>query len=495
MKTNFKFLTTLLLALVVLVSCVQDDDFDVPNTAPQDVTLDGPVVSLTSVQGAFLQAQDQFNGMPDYDEDNFEIFTYDDEDDSTSTYVEAYVISTDEGGNFFEEIILQDAPVNPTVGIRFRIDVNPLFTSYEVGRKVFIRLDGLSVGLDSGVLTLGVRDGDRIGQVAPALQEETIIRSTELAEIVPVEVTLEELNGGANGEAQAQNEFLNLYVRVLDVQFNRSIVDNPDNPSDDNEATTYASEGSDQFDGERLLESCAGSASIVFSTSTFADFKGLTLPAGRGNIDGIVSLNFFGEDLNLVVNSPENVNLDSPDRCDPEFVQCDGASGGGAVFFSEDFEATSIAQLESEGWTNQNVSGGSTEYVIGSFSGDSYAQISGFNSGEDEIDVYLVTPTINMDATTGEELLFDIQANFDNGNILSVLVSTDFTGDASTATWTELDANIPTGPSGGFGSFEAVGPINVSCIDGNVNFAFFYQGSDPSATTRYHINNIEVTGN
>jgi len=62
------------------------------------------------------------------------------------------------------------------------------------------------------------------------------------------------------------------------------------------------------------------------------------------------------------------------------------------------------------------------------------------------------------------------------------------------ADWTLLDAIIPTGPSGGFGDFMEVGPINISCLEGMMHFGFFYQGSDPSATTRYHLDDFEVTG-
>jgi len=103
MKTNFKLLATFLLSIVVLASCVQDDDFDIPNTAPQEVNLDGQVIGIGAVQADFVQAQDFF-----YNEDTFNFFTYDDESDDTATYMEGYVISSDEGGNFFEEIILQD---------------------------------------------------------------------------------------------------------------------------------------------------------------------------------------------------------------------------------------------------------------------------------------------------------------------------------------------------------------------------------------------------
>ena len=73
----------------------------------------------------------------------------------------------------------------------------------------------------------------------------------------------------------------------------------------------FASEEFDHFDGERTLESCATASSVIFSTSTFADFKSLTLPSGRGSMNAILTKNFFGDTFNIVVNSPEDINFDS----------------------------------------------------------------------------------------------------------------------------------------------------------------------------------------
>tara|TARA_R100000406_G_C3087024_1_gene118523 strand:- start:173 stop:1051 length:879 start_codon:yes stop_codon:yes gene_type:complete len=281
----------------------------------------------------------------------------------------------------------------------------------------------------------------------------------------------------------------NLFVRLTDVQFVRSqaLGSNP---------LTYAGEASDEFDGERILESCATGATTIFSTSTFASFKSQELATGRGTIDAILTRDFFDDYFILTVNGLSDVNLDDTNRCDPDTFSCDGPSGGGNVFWSENFEQfNAIEDYVNAGWTNVNVNGGGTLWVIGNFDGTNYAQISGFNSGESTIETWLVTPSIDMDATTEEELFMDIQTNFDNGTILSVVFSTNFTGDVTTATWQELDVDIPSGPAGGFGSFQSVGPVNISCLEGTVNIAFLYEGSDPNATTRYHIDNIEITGN
>ena len=471
MKTlKINKLILLLIGLVVFNSCVEDDDFDTPNTAVEEPVLTGDILQIAALAGEL--AQEQGNGSVDYtDEETTFSYTFNEND----LFMEGYVVSSDEGGNFFEEIIIQDNFENPTIGIKLLIDVNPLFVRYEPGRKVYIKLNGLSVGITNGVLTLGALNGNEVDKIPSASENDVIFRSAEVQTLVPMPLAF----------ADFADDKTNLFVQLQDVQFNRNIVGE--------NALTYASEPSDEFDGERTLESCAASSSVIFSTSTFADFKGLTLPAGRGNINAILSKDFFGEVFNINVNTPEDVNLTGTDRCDPDFLECTGASGGGAAIFEEDFEG--FGTYATEGWDNINISGTSTDWFISSFSGNFYSRISAFSSGNTEADVWLVTPAINMDGTTGEELSFDIQANFDNGTNLSAWVSTDYAGDPTTATWTILDATIPVGPASTFGNFETVGPINISCVDGDMVIGFLYEGSDPSATTRYHLDNVIVTGN
>lgn len=473
MKTlKINKLLLLLIGLVVFTGCVGDDDFNTPNLSIVEPNiLDSEKVQISAVAGQLSQAQG--SGSLDYTNQNV---TYSYTFNDNNLFMEGYVISSDEGGNFFKEVIIQDKAENPTIGIKLLVDVTPLFVRYEAGRKVFIKLNGLSVGISNGVLTLGVLDGNRIGRISPAVENEYILRSAEKATIVPLPMEFSDFT----------NSKTNLFVALQDVQFNRNQVlgNNP---------LSYASEGFDQFDGERTLETCASGSSVIFSTSTFADFKGLTLPSGRGSINAILAKNFFGDAFNININSPEDINFDSTERCDPEFLECTGPSGGGSVIFQENFEG--FGTYTSEGWDNINISGTSTDWFISSFSGNFYSRISAFNSSNSEADVWLVTPPINLDNTTGEQLSFDLEAAFDNGTILSVYVSTDYAGDPTTATWQILDATIPVGPSGGFGGLQPVGPINISCVEGTAVFGFFYEGSDPGATTRYHLDNIKVTGN
>ncbi len=451
----------LLFGMVILNGCVQDDDFEVPETTIFEPEFEGNIVSIASVLGNVAQSG------------GLNLFEY---ETGPSDYMEGYVISSDEGGNFFEELILQDKLENPTTGIKVLIDNSPLFTRYEVGRKVYVKLEGLSAALDDGVLTLGIIPNINNIQKIPAfIESETILRSAESGTLVPLPLTI----------AEFSDDKTNLLIKLENVQFNRNLVANGN-------VTTFAAGPSDTFDAERALESCDSNSSTIFTTSTFADYKSLNLPSNSGSINAILTKNFFGDAYNVTVNSPEDIIFDSDERCDPEFIQCTGTSGGGSAIYSENFEG--FGTYASEGWDNINISGTSTDWFIDTFSGNKYSRISAFSSGNSEADVWLVTPEINLDATSSEELLFDIQANYDTGTNLSAFITTNYTGDPTTTVWQPLDAAIPTGPSGSFGTFETVGPVNISCIDGIINIGFFYEGSDPTSTTRYHLDNVRVTG-
>ena len=123
-------------------------------------------------------------------------------------------------------------------------------------------------------------------------------------------------------------------------------------------------------------------------------------------------------------------------------------------------------------------------------------ELSAYNSGESPLEVWLISPSINLDNSTDEILTFETNTGYDNGKVMTVYVATDFSGDVKTANWTLLDATLSEGPSSGYGSsFTASGAINLACLSGNVNIAFKYSGADGGVTTTFRIDNVKVTGN
>src|SRR5690606_21808649 len=126
----------------ITISCVKKDDFDVPNTEIVSPNIDpNNVIAISTLRGLLLQEQTN-TGNPDA------VLTF----EETNKYINGYVISSDEGGNFFEEMLIQNSPNNPNAGVKILIDVNPLYTIFEIGRKVYVKLDGLTLGINSGVL-------------------------------------------------------------------------------------------------------------------------------------------------------------------------------------------------------------------------------------------------------------------------------------------------------------------------------------------------------
>ena len=92
------------------------------------------------------------------------------------------------------------------------INVSPLYTTYEFGRKVYVKLDGLAVGYNGGVLSLGYRDGTQVEAIAESLMDQTIIREVELATIEAMPINISDFSLAKT----------NMYVRLNDVQFNRN---------------------------------------------------------------------------------------------------------------------------------------------------------------------------------------------------------------------------------------------------------------------------------
>ena len=461
MKTlKINKLILLLLALVAFVSCVEDDDFSVPNTTVVEPIFNNgeTIIPISSVVGEL--AQEQGNTSLDYFDDDT-LFTF--PTDGSDILVEGYVISSDEGGNYFEELILQNAPENPTLGIRVLVDVNPLFIRYEIGRKVYVKLNGLVAGISNGVLTVGPRDGDRIGKIAASQENDFILRSANVETIVPMPL----------GISAFTEDKTNLMIALSDVQFNLSEV-----------GRSFASEPVDEFDGERMLESCIDDASVVFATSTFADFKGLTLPAGRGTMTAVLQRNFFGDEYNVVINSPEDIDM-TGERCDP-------------VFVANFQEATDNTDFDTPGWVNF-VEAGSRPWREDVFSGNGTARFSAFNSGDTSNIGWLITPGIDMDAQSGEILSFDMQHAFpDFGHDpMEVLYSTDFDGTetgVTSATWTSVDfTKSYIVDSGDWFNFVNSGDIDLSALTGTVYIAFKYTGSDTAnQNMTIDIDNVEI---
>lgn len=446
------------LTMITLSSCIQSEDYDLP-----DVEVEEPNIIPNSDILAVKSA---------YDQSGEKIFTFDEDD---TTIIDAYVTSSDEAANFYKTLIIQDKNENPSSGIEVLIDLRAYFTKFNFGRKIYIKMAGLSVTNDEGKYKIGYNSRNEVESIPESLIDYFIFRSAVTAEIIPKFINLTDFS----------NNLIGVYVQIKNVQFRNDEI-----------GKTYAGEKYDEFDGERALIQCDNQLTTIISTSTFSDFKSNLLPTKRGDLSAVLTKDYSSEKFILVLNNISFVDFVEEDRCDPNFLYCEGISENNKkLVFFEDFEnINKTGDLDELGWKNVNVNFGKEKYKKGTFDNNNYMRISGYNSEENPLEAWLVTPVINFDNYTNEILTFETKASYDQGTILTVWVSVDLTENIKEATWQQLDVKISVGPSGTYGTeYVSSGKINLGCLSGEVNIGFRYIGSDPGITTSYDIDNVKIT--
>jgi hypothetical protein len=451
----------IILGSLVYSSCVKNDDFELPETKAGEINIEGNITGISAVKSNFNPETEDIYVIAE-----------------TNTWMEAYVVSSDEGGNFYKELVLQDKPENPVAGILLLVDDNSLFETYNFGRKIYVKLDGLALWSNNGVHQLGIQNRGDVVAIPPSRVDDHILRTMETAEIVPLQLEI----------SAFKEDHENLFVQVNNVQFNRNLLR-------EQHHYTFAGEITDEYDGERQLESCRTGASTMLSTSTFSGFKSLYLPKNSGSVKGILTRNFYDDYFVIAVNSPDDFNFDG-DRCDPEFLKCEGNNiTGGTLIFEENFtNVASLSALENKGWTNININGDKA-FEPGTFDGNRYIRVSAYNTEETSMEAWLVSPPIDLNEVSEAQLAFEIMSSYDNATILSVLITEEFTGNVLTTNWTPLDAVIPIGPTNQYGKRFVKSEIDVSCLKGDIHFAFRYLGAAPDKSTTYDIDNIRISGN
>jgi hypothetical protein len=458
MKTiNLKNYLLALLASVAIVSCVQDDEFSVPesvgaeenenlNTLLKNIDLEKiQLVSIDYVKGLY-------NGQVTLIESNLA--------------VKGYVSSSDATGNFYKEFYIQDAPENPSSGLGIYLNQVDSYNQFNIGREVYINLKGLYIGENaSEVMTIGGSiDGSRVGIITAASIPNHLLRSTVTETIVPLVVNV----------SNVDDSHMGLLVSFEDVQFPSGL-----------DGQSYVSPF-DDYDTIHSLISCTNGAEFFIETSSFASFNQEPLPTdGRGSITGVISKSYGGDDRVMVLNTTEDV-IFNDFRCDPVFEET----------FNTAIDNTN---LNIPNWINYAEAGDQlwTEQV---YSGNGYAEFTAYNTGNTSNIGWLISPGIDMDAQEGEVLNFQTEYSYpDSGHYpLEVFVSTNFNGEESgiaSATWEPLSVVIahPDVTDEWFTWVDS-GTVDLSMYTGILYIAFKYTGSDTSnQNSTIHVENVIVS--
>ena len=373
MKTfRFLFLITGLLGVLSFSSCVEDQDYNIPEVSENEPDINPDAITTFN---ALVNRYDQAVA----DGESIVVF-----EDDNELIIEGYVISSDKSGNFYKELFIQSTAdsigtdENPRLGFRVNIDVTSLYGTFDLGRKVYIKLtDGnpdssfnpLALGVSNGVFTIGSPNGTEVDRIASSDYRKHVIRSTTKATITPKVTTPSAL----------RSEDVNTFIQFENTQFIKSDL-----------GKTYAGEASDEFDGTRTIENCIDKSMMSLESSTFASFKSYRVKQGLGSISGIYTKNYFGDADVFVINQLSDIDFAGEDeRCDPIEISCGNVNSTGSNnLFSEDFEnLPSSGLISGNGWTNYIEAGTEGWESFSSGSGSASigvsARVGSYRSGDD----------------------------------------------------------------------------------------------------------------
>lgn len=425
------------------IACVNDDDYSIPvfEMEEPDVLVN---FTIANVIAMITDAPTKVES-------------------DTPLYLEAYVVSSDEAGNFHKNLVIQDAAENPTAGISIATHATDMYAFFEPGRKVYIRVDGLYVGHFHGLPSLGANGVENIDRMNIEEFDERVLRSTITKEIIPTEITIN----------QIKDAHINTLIQLNEVEFPAEYSGLP-----------YAVVDSG-FGEDRIVQDCFDNK-IIMRNGGYADFRGDIMPEGNGTLVSVLSV--FYETYQLFIRDTDDVQFNE-ERCALPIE--------GGMPFKEDFTnhpAGYGSQVNLQGWMNINVNGGDGYYEVREFSNNKYVQISAYGSNEDPFEVWLITPGVTLDKIN-PILIFDSKDGHYNGDTLTIHLSTDFEEDIDSATWIDItdQANIPTGHTNWEESFTSSGEIDLSdFVDQEVFIGFRYLGADFIKATTYQLDNIEI---
>ncbi len=454
---NILIKSALLIALTLgVTSCINDDTYGVPEN------------TLTTYELTATKTVAQINASAN---STAVAYTADD-------IIEAYVTSNDESGTFYKSISFQTIPTDNTAPIGFSVPVNQtsLFAKgFTPGRKVFIKLKGLYVAKVYGSMQIGSLYQGALGRISEfEWQNHLFPSATVVPETAMVRtLTLEQAYADVN-----QNTLVDLSI----VQF-----------SDGSINRTYYDVDSGGGATNHLLSSSAGGTDRIIRFSSFAAFTGNQVPTLSGKIRGVLTK--YNSDYQFIVRYESDIDLTQP-RFDV-FPPVGGTAITFAPTLNENFESYSVT---SSGATFPKYVNdpfiGSRLWDVKTFSNNKYAQMSSYNSNAVN-KVYLAMP---ITFTPGHKFSFKSKDGFNDGNVLKVYYSTNYTagGNMSQATLVDITSyfSIASGTSTGYATnFTNSGDYTIpATLTGNGYFIFEYSGNGVGnvLTTTMQLDDIKV---
>lgn len=203
--------------------------------------------------------------------------------------IEGIVVADDRSGNFFENIVIQDA----TGGISVRMNASGLYNTFPIGSKVAVRCKDLYIGDYNGVHQL---NGSVTDAIEDLLIPKHVLVTAQNQTVTPAVVTINSLTPA----------HVNTLIKLENVEFASA---------DTNQTWADAVK---LFSLNRNVQDCNG-GTIIVRSSGYADFAKDKTPSKKGSLTAIYTV--FGSTKQLIIRDPSDAAMTG--------VRCAGAGTGG----------------------------------------------------------------------------------------------------------------------------------------------------------------------
>lgn len=295
-----------MIAALVITGCVHDDKYNEPNLDGYQCADLTATMTLTQLRAKYASTATTAFVFPD----------------NSTDIVEGYVSSTDETGNIYKTIYIQDKPENPTQGFVISVDAVSTYTNYPQGSKVYIKLAGLSLGTYGGVVQLGVKTGTEttatsVSRIPEKLVPSRIFRScSERANIIPKIMTSLQM-------VSANDQYIGCLIQMDNAEFDSRIL-----------CTNFAPNG---VTVDRIIRDNSTATTRVVRNSGYASFANQTLPSGNGKFVGIYSK--FNSTYQMYINKVTDLEM-------TKFPRIDGIASNPCEYSDNGLTQKTVAEVK-----------------------------------------------------------------------------------------------------------------------------------------------------
>ena len=298
-----------LLAAGALTSC--QNDFDQPPLKEPEATMK-PNTTIAQLKAANWQNDDNY------------FLTLGQTESGEDMIIHGRVVSSDATGNIYKSLVIQDE----TAALAFSINETGMNNSYRVGQEVVVNVTGLGFGKYRGLQQIGGY-GEYNGTPQVSFMDYNLFQEhTELNHFPDPKYTIVEPGQEAPADGQ-------MYVKVVDLG---SL---PTSPAEIQKLQSQlvllrnvhfelggqAPFSEDDASTNRNLLDENGN-SIIVRNSNYASFHAKTLPAGTGDVMGILS--YFGSDWQILLRSEADCMFETKGQKDDPYTVEEAIEGQGA---------------------------------------------------------------------------------------------------------------------------------------------------------------------